>query len=153
MISVSYRLAAVLLLLLWLLTILPCGYAAPPFSITTPALVEEVTDVDTVKLKITFTVKLRVEDVDGYEKSTRKGKRAMEALKEDLEGKMVVAKLNLPSDPDTVLGYSWSFERWVGDIYKFPNSRKSLRDWIIENGYEKPESKARREELAIPNVR
>lgn len=90
-------------------------------------------DGDTIEVEIRRRFKVRIQDIDVYEKNTEKGQKAIDFVDSKLiDAKEIIVKI--PTNSPLKLMDMNSFERIVGEIYV--NGRK-LSTMLRAEGYEK----------------
>lgn len=129
-----WMLLAITALMLWSL---PSVSAPPTPKLVMYGVVSDVTDGDTVSVDLKLRVKVRFSDIDTPEKSQpRRWKRATDDLIAKAKGQECWIELQLPNSPEQVLGYSWTFERWVGRV-GLKTETSSLGEWQRRRGNSK----------------
>lgn len=101
------------------------------------AKVVRVVDGDTIELEVTRKFKLRLRDIDVYEKKTEKGEEAKKFVEKKILNKPI--KVFIPSNqPEDLMDIN-SFSRLVGDLYYFSKygGYENLADVLKVFGYEK----------------
>lgn len=92
-------------------------------------------DGDTIEFEIRRTFKLRLRDIDVYEKNTEKGERAADYVHTMLDVADDIIVFIPTNDPVKLMDMN-SFERIVGEVYV---KEKSLIDMLKKRGFEKIE--------------
>jgi endonuclease YncB( thermonuclease family) len=90
-------------------------------------------DGDTIEFEIRRTFKLRLRDIDVYEKDTPEGKEAKDFVGSILEFADDILVFIPTNDPVKLMDIN-SFERIVGDVYI---KDKNLSDILRTKGFEK----------------
>lgn len=102
-------------------------------GLTLPVDYVRAVDGDTIEFEIRRTFKLRLRDIDVYEKDTIKGQSAKEFVNDILGIANDVIVFIPTNDPIKLMDMN-SFERLVGEVYV---KEKSLSDILREKGFEK----------------